>query len=125
MCGSDGYPYQASMYCGKSDSPKNLNLSEYVVLFAAMLPEKSRHQLFLTTFLSHTALSVERSGHSCNWNCSRGSAGNGTSARQYLESMKVCFVRWNDTNVVKCGSNYDTFLPEVKVARPVKGSKDK
>lgn len=52
LCGSDGHPYQVSIYCEKSDRPENRNFGEHVVLeFANMLPDKTKKQLFLTTFL--------------------------------------------------------------------------
>ena len=84
------------------------------------------------------AVSVERTGSSCNGNSSRGSAlgtGRLPDKRAFSKAErgkyelicdgKICFVRWSDNNVVTCGSNCDTVLPVVKVERHVKGSRDK
>jgi len=40
LCGSDGYPDQASVYCEKSDRPESRNLGENAVLeFTKLIPD--------------------------------------------------------------------------------------
>ena len=54
---SDGYPYQADIYCGKSDRPENRGLGEHVILkFAEMIPEKGNHELYFDNFFTFHSL---------------------------------------------------------------------
>ena len=140
LCGSDGYPYQASVYCGKSDRPESRSLGEHVVLeFTKLIPEKPKHQLFFDNFFTSYSLlhQLKELGIRATGTVREGRLGTGrlpdkrafTKAErgkyEYTCDGEVCFVRWGDNNVVTCGSNYDAVLPVVKVERHVKGSRDK
>jgi hypothetical protein len=59
LCSSDEYPYQADIYCGKSDRTENRGLGERVILqFAEIIPNKRNHELYCDNFFtSHTLLS--------------------------------------------------------------------
>ena len=140
LCSSDGYPYQASVYCGKSDRPENRGLGEHVVLqFASLIPDKTKHQLYFDNFFtSYSLLNQLREQGTRTTGTVR--EGRLSTARlsdkrkfgkmergkfEYTCDGNVCFVRWSDNSVVTCGSNYDAVIPVGAVERHVKGSREK
>ena len=51
LCSADGFPFQASVYCGKSDRPENIGLGEHVELsFVEKIPTKRQHIVYFDNF---------------------------------------------------------------------------
>ena len=70
LCSANGYPYQASIYCGKSDHPEDVGLGQHVVLsFAALVDNKAQHELYFDNFFTSHALlcTLKRSRTKGNW----------------------------------------------------------
>jgi len=52
LCSSDGYPYQAAIYCRKTDRPQHVTLGKHVVTsLADCIPNKAEHELYFDNFL--------------------------------------------------------------------------
>jgi len=140
LCSSDGYPYQATIYCGKSDRPESRGLGEHVVLsFVEKISAKSQHELYFDNFFTSYNLMCQLRdvGMRATGTAREGRLGNAVlaSKRNFDKSQrgkfehtcdgKVCIVRWSDNNVVTCMSNFDHVYPTVTVQRHVKGNAEK
>jgi len=140
LCSSDGYPYQANIYCGKTERPQERSLGEHVVLsLVDLIPVKSQHELYFDNFFSSYSLLLQlrelqmkatgtiREGRYADAKLAHKSKFNKTERGkfEYCSDGKVCVVRWSDNNVVTCGSNFDRVHPVIMVERRVKGANSK
>ena len=140
LCSSDGYPYQANIYCGKTERPQERSLGEHVVLsLVDLVPVKSQHELYFDNFFSSYSLFLQlrelqmkatgtiREGRYADAKLADKSKFNKTERGkfEYCSDGKICIVRWSDNNVVTCGSNFDCVNPVNMVERRVKGANSK
>ena len=140
LCSSDGYPYQASIYCGKSERPENTGLGEHFVMtFADIIPHKSHHELYFNNFFTSYGLLCLLSdvGLRATGTVRDGRLGGaplpdkrkfGKADRgkyEFVSDGNICVVRWSDNNVVTCASNFDAVHPVSMVERHIKGSREK
>jgi DNA excision repair protein ERCC-6 len=140
LCSSDGYPYQAIIYCGKADRPEHLGLGEHVVTtLASCISDKTQHELFFDNFFtSHSLLlHLKADGLKATGTIRDGRLGGACfSDKRAFRKMtrgsyehacdgKVNIVRWSDNNLVTCASNFDHVLPAKLVQRHVAGHSDK
>ena len=140
LCSSDGQPYQASIYCGRSDRPKEVGLGEQVVLsFMHHLKNKNSHHVFFDNFFTshHLLLKLRELGVKATGTMREGRHGdaplsaknnfskNNRGKFEFTGDGSVVVVRCSDNNVVTCASNYDSVEPIKKVQRHVKGSREK
>lgn len=137
LCSSDGFPFQASIYCGKVDRPENVGLGEHVVLtFVDIVPAKRQHIVFFDNFFSSYSLMCRLRDMEMRATGTAREGRIGTAEmpnkREFKKSErgkyvhrcdgKVNIVRWSDNNVVTCMSNFDVVNPVVMIDRHVKGS---
>ncbi|NJL78205.1 MAG: hypothetical protein HC917_04035, partial [Richelia sp. SM2_1_7] len=136
LCSYDGYPFQASIYCGKSDRPENIGLGEHVVLkLVDTVPDKRQHIVFFDNFFSSYSLMCQLRDIEMRATGTAREGRIGTAEipnKRYFKKSergkyvhrcdgKVNIVRWTD-NVVTCMSNFDAVHPVVMIDRHVKGS---
>ena len=122
LCSSDGYPYQASIYCGRTDRPDDINLGDHVVLeFAKLITNPINPKLFFDNFFPSYHLISELSEMSvrATGTARDGQIGNAPfttknvfkkKARRFYEHFsdgRICICRWNHNNVVTAMTNFD------------------
>jgi len=140
LCSSDGYPYQAAIYCGKGDRPESVGLGEHVVTtLASCIPNKLQHELYFDNFFTSYALllKLRNEGLKATGTAREGRLGGACfsdkrtfqkkdrGSYEYVSDGKVSIVRWSDNSVVTCATNHDHVNPVKTVQRRVAGKPDK
>ena len=140
LCSSDGYPYQAVIYCGKSDRPDQVSLGEHVVTrLSNVISDKSQHELYFDNFFTSYSLlfTLKHDGLKATGTVRDGRLGGAClsdkkkfkkqerGSYEYVCDGNVCIVRWSDNNLVTCASNFDSVLPANTVQRRMAGKPDK
>lgn len=144
LCGSEGYCYNFSLYCGKEfHARKDTPLGTRVVMkLIENIGNPSGYTLYFDNFFTSIDLlkSLGEEGYRAtgtirenriNRECpleepkSMRKKERGTCDFAYDKNSEILLVRWNDNSIVTTATNFSTLEPFFDVKRRVKGHKDK
>lgn len=140
MCGSDGFPYNFSIHCGKEGNNVALPLGYRVVNEMLQIVENnSQHVIFFDNFFTSYKLIndlAQRKIRACGTIRENRTGGcplltnkdmkkNERGSYDYRSDGTVLCVKWNDNSVVTVASNYYVVNPVQKAERRVKKERKK
>lgn len=136
LCGTDGYPYNMEIYCGKSLIHNKEPLGTRVVKnMLSVVQKPSQHVIFFDNFFSSHALfhylsemNIRACGtvrenrtNKCPLIHSKSLKKHERGSYDYKSDGMVICVKWNDNAIVTLQSNHYGVTPLQKVSRRVKG----